>query len=103
MNLSRISVCAALQRGLLHIITPNIRLITTSFTDNAINIFFYYDNPPSEEEEELSEEVSTEVMCSFQDMPLTNVYRIVLPEPQKLPKDEDKIPVYARYELPPPE
>lgn len=102
MSLSILKVCAVLQRGLLDTITPNIRLITTSLTESSIDIFFYYDKPPSEEEVELSEEISTEVMCAFQEMPSIHMHRIVLPEPKKLPQDEDKIPVYARFEKPPP-
>lgn len=103
MELSILTVRAALQGGLLCAITPNIRLVTTSFTDHSIDIYFYYDQPPSEEEEELSEVVSTEVMCNFREMPSTQVHRFVLPYPKILPKDKDKISVYYRYELTPPE
>lgn len=103
MNLSISSVRCALQVALLGAVTPNIRRICAKFLENHIDIYFFYDKQPSEEEEELSEVISTEVMCSFQDMPLTIVHRIVLPEPQMLPKEEDEISVYSRYELPPPD
>jgi hypothetical protein len=96
------SVLCALQRGLLGTMTPNVREVQVSFTENSIDIFFYYDNPPTEEEEELSEEASTEVFCSFIDI-ATHVHRIVLPYPRRLPQDKDKIPVYYRWEKPPKE
>jgi hypothetical protein len=102
MAMSNTGVLCAIQGGLLDTITPNIRLITASFTEHTIDLYFYYDEPPSENEEELSEEVSTEVMCSFRDMPNVMVHRIVIPKPEALPKEEDKIAVYARFEKHPP-
>jgi hypothetical protein len=102
MEISMATVRVALQRGLLDTITPNIRLITTSFTEHSLDIYFYYDNPPNEDEVGLSEKVSTEVLRSFRDMPSAAVHRIVLPEPKMLPQIDNDIPVYARWEKPPP-
>lgn len=103
MNLSVSSVRCALQIALLGAITPNVRFISAKFLENHIDIYFFYDKQPSEEEKELSEVVSTEVMCSFQDIPTTNVHRIELAEPQMIPQEEGKISVYARFEKTPQE
>lgn len=102
MNLTISSVRCALQIALLGAITQNLKRVSTKFSESHIDIYFYYDKSPSEEEEEISEEVSTEVMCSFLDIS-TEVHRIVHPKPNKHPQEKDKIPVFARYEPSPPE
>lgn len=96
-------VRAALQIALLGAITPNVRLVTVNFKENNIDIYFYYDRAPSEEEEELSEVVSTEVMCAFQEMPSTCIHRRVLSFPQRFPQDNDKMWIYQRWEEEPSE
>lgn len=97
MSLTILSLGCALQIALLGKITLNIRLVSTKFTENNINLYFYYDKQPTEKEITLSELVATKIKSDFNDISI-QIHRFVLPEPIERPQDEDKINVFSRWE-----
>jgi hypothetical protein len=97
MSITVASARCILQIALLGSVTNNLRAVFTVININNYNIYFYYHEEPSEKEIDLSEIVSTEVICQYDDVS-AEIIRSVIPEPEKIPLKENGIWVYHRYE-----
>lgn len=91
------SLLCSIQRALIGNITPNLRAVYASITDNTYGIIFYYDQPLSEDEEELASLTDTEFISDFPSPDYKTSYIVeVIPYPKPIPKKG--FCVYERYE-----
>lgn len=65
MSFDRITLLLSLQRALLGVVTPALRMVTAEGNDEEIHLIFYYDATVSNWELELAETAATEVIASF--------------------------------------
>lgn len=91
------SIRIASQNALLGAVTNNLRSVSISFIKNKFTLYFYYDRAPSEKEEDLSKQVIEKTIACFEKI-TGEIKRFVIPEPEKIPLQNDVISVYWRYE-----
>lgn len=91
------SIKVASQYALLGVITNNLRAVSASFIEKKIALYFYYDRAPSDEEIDLSERATKKFISCFGKI-TGEIKRFVIPEPERIPLENDSTWVYWRYE-----
>lgn len=97
MKLEISSVKIASQYALLGAVTNNLRAVSISFIEKKLALYFYYDKAPSNEEIDLSEKAREKIISCFEKI-RGEIKRFIIPEPERIPLQNDGIWVYWRYE-----
>lgn len=85
------------QRALLEKVTPNLRSVCLTASNECIELSFYYDHTPSEEEEELASLADAEFIADFPSPEYkTRFCQKIVPFPEKMP--DVGFCIYQRYE-----
>jgi hypothetical protein len=96
MAIKEYEVCLSIQRGLLDVVTNNLRRVSFLLEENLITIYFFYDGEASEIERELVLDTAAEVISDFPQSYKVDCQIIKTPYPEKI-TSQGRI-VFSRFE-----
>ncbi len=95
MSYSHVTLLLEIQRALLGIVTPNLRMVTAEGNEEEIHLVFYYHGDIPGKEKEMAEVASAEIVSGFSNQTLNlEIIRVDAPAKMSLLKEV----AYWRYE-----
>ncbi len=65
MTNKQTNLLLSVQRALLDVVTPSLRMVTAQIKNNNFHVIFYYDGPISELDYDLADSAAAEIIADF--------------------------------------